>query len=98
VLLGNDSLLFRYENEEDFKQGRNFKIVQLNGVSSEATSIYDPRNSLILAYRTLFRQWKLVFAIGAANHARGYRPSSLRTLWREWRQYSVAAVSYPCAS
>jgi membrane protein DedA with SNARE-associated domain len=88
----------RYDNEEDFKQGRNFQIVELNGASSEATSIYDPRNSLISAYRTLFRQWKLVFAIGAANRARGCRPSPLRTLWREWRQYSAAAVSYPCAS
>src|SRR6266702_778071 len=88
----------RYENEEDFKQGRNFKIVELNGASSEATNIYDARNSLIWAYRTLFRQWKLVFAIGAANRARGCSPASLRTLWREWRQYSAAAVSYPCAS
>jgi hypothetical protein len=88
----------RYENEEDFKQGRNFQIVELNGASSEATSIYDARNSLISAYRTLFRQWKLVFAIGAANRARGCSPAPLGTLWREWRQYSVAAVSYPCAS
>lgn len=88
----------RYENEEDFKQGRNFQIVELNGASSEATSIYDARNSLISAYRTLFRQWKLVFAIGAANRARGCNPAPLRTLWREWRQYSVAAVSYPSAS
>ena len=88
----------RYENEEDFKQGRNFQIVELNGATSEATNIYDARNSLISAYRTLFRQWKLVFAIGAANRARGCRPSPLRTLWREWRQYSAAAVSYPCAS
>ncbi len=88
----------RYENEEDFKQGRNFQIVELNGASSEATNIYDARNPLISAYRTLFRQWKLVFAIGAANRARGCSPAPLRTLWREWRQYSVAAVSYPCAS
>src|SRR6266545_4751248 len=88
----------RYENEEDFKQGQNFQIVELNGASSEATSIYDARNSLISAYRTLFRQWKLVFAIGAANRARGCSPAPLRTLWREWRQYSAAAVSYPCAS
>jgi hypothetical protein len=88
----------RYENEEDFKQGRNFQIVELNGASSEATSIYDARNSLMSAYRTLFRQWKLVFAIGAANRARGCSPAPLRTLWREWRQYSVAAVSYPSAS
>jgi membrane protein DedA with SNARE-associated domain len=87
----------RYENEEDFKQGRNFQIVELNGATSEATSIYDAHNSLFSAYRTLFRQWRLVFAIGAANRARGYAPSSLRALWRNWRQYSAAALSYPLA-
>jgi membrane protein DedA with SNARE-associated domain len=87
----------RYENEEDFKQGRNFQIVELNGASSEATSIYDARNSLFSAYRTLFRQWRMVFAIGARNRANGHAPSSLTTLWRNWRQYSAAALSYPLA-
>jgi len=87
----------RYENDEDLKQGRNFQIVELNGASSEATSIYDARNSLFSAYQTLFQQWRLVFAIGAINKANGHAPSSLATLWRNWRQYSVAALSYPLA-
>ena len=87
----------RYENDEDFKQGRNFQIVELNGATSEATSIYDSRNSLFSAYRTLFRQWRLVFAIGAINRAKGHAPSSLAMLWRNWRQYSAAALSYPLA-
>ena len=87
----------RYEKEDDFKQGRNFQIVELNGASSEATSIYDARNSLFSAYRTLFRQWKLVFAIGARNRANGHAPSSLTALWRNWRQYSAAALAYPLA-
>jgi hypothetical protein len=87
----------RYKSEEDFKRGRNFQIVELNGASSEATSIYDARNSLFSAYRTLFQQWRLVFAIGAANRANGHAPSSLASLWRNWRQYSAAALSYPLA-
>jgi len=87
----------RYKNEEDFKQGRNFRIVELNGAGSEATSIYDPRNSLFSAYHTLFRQWRLVFAIGAKNRANGHTSSSLTMLWRNWRQYSAAALSYPLA-
>jgi hypothetical protein len=87
----------RYENEEEFKQGRNFQIVELNGATSEATSIYDARNSLFSAYRTLFKQWRLVFAIGARNRANGHAPSSLGALWQSWRQYSDAAVSYPLA-
>jgi len=88
----------RYENERDLRAGRNFKIVELNGASSEATNIYDARNSLRCAYQTLFEQWRLAFAIGAANRARGCEPSRLRRLWHEWRRYSAAALSYPCAS
>jgi membrane protein DedA with SNARE-associated domain len=87
----------RYGNEEDFKQGRNFQIIELNGASSEATSIYDARNSLFSAYRTLFRQWRLVFAVGARNRANGHASTSSMALWRNWRQYSVAALSYPLA-
>ena len=88
----------RYENEQDLRAGRKFKIVELNGASSEATNIYDARNSIRSAYRTLLQQWRLVFEIGAANRARGQATSSLQTLWREWRRYSAAALMYPCAS
>lgn len=65
---------------EDFKAGRNFKIVELNGVTSEATNIYDSRNSLFTAYRVLFAQWRLAFEIGARNVSRGAQAASLRTL------------------
>ncbi|MEO1576609.1 MAG: hypothetical protein AAFU65_16810, partial [Pseudomonadota bacterium] len=58
-----------------FQRGENFKIVELNGVSSEATSIYDPGNSLLTAYRTLAKQWSLAFDIGAANRQRGAVPT-----------------------
>ncbi len=54
----------------EIRAGR-FKVIELNGVSSEATNIYDPRGTLWAAYRTLFRQWRLAFRIGAANRALG---------------------------
>ncbi|HEV3410137.1 MAG TPA: VTT domain-containing protein [Chthoniobacterales bacterium] len=87
----------RYASEEDLKRGTDFQIVELNGASSEATNIYDARNSLVGAYRTLFEQWRLVFAIGAANRARGVRACSLVTLAREWLKYVRGARSYPQA-
>ena len=65
---------------EDFKQGRNFKVVELNGVTSEATHIYDPKNSLLEAYQVLFAQWRIAFEIGAQNRQRRARPTSLRAL------------------
>jgi hypothetical protein len=51
--------------------GRNIKIIELNGVTSEMTNIYDPRYSLIDAYRILFHQWRLAFEIGAENSKMG---------------------------
>jgi len=87
----------RFSCEEDLRAGRNFQIIELNGAASEATSIYDARNSLWSAYRTLFRQWELVFAIGAANRARGAVPTGLMSVWKTWREYGRVAASYPAA-
>ena len=58
-------------------RGRNFKVVELNGVTSEATHIYDPANGLLAAYRVLFKQWRLAFEIGALCRARGARVTPL---------------------
>ena len=87
----------RYAAESDLRAGRNFQIIELNGAASEATSIYDARNSLCSAYRTLFRQWELVFAIGAANRRRGCAPTKLSLLWRSWRATTALIATYPLA-
>jgi pimeloyl-ACP methyl ester carboxylesterase/membrane protein DedA with SNARE-associated domain len=65
---------------EDFKQGHNFKILELNGVTSEATHIYDPKNSLFAAYEALFSQWRIAFEIGEQNRQRNFAPTTLWTL------------------
>ena len=65
---------------EDFKQGRNFKIVELNGVTSEATHIYDPKNSIFTAYKVLFAQWHIAFEIGAQSRQGNFKPTSVWTL------------------
>lgn len=74
----------------DFQKSRNFKIVELNGVTSEATNIYDPKNSLFTAYKILFEQWRIAFEIGAQNRLRGTEPASLKHLFylilKNWRQ------------
>jgi membrane protein DedA with SNARE-associated domain len=56
----------------------NFKVIELNGVTSESTNIYDRRYSLIDAYRILFRQWRIAFEIGAANRKLGAKCLSIR--------------------
>ena len=70
----------RYRDEEAFKAGEDIAIVELNGATAESTNIYDPDSSLIDAYRQLFRQWSIVFEIGAANRTAGAPVSSRRRL------------------
>jgi len=69
----------RAASDEEFRRGA-FKIIELNGVTSEATNIYDPRNSLVDAYRILFRQWRIAFEIGAQNRASGASATTLKNL------------------
>ena len=65
---------------EDFRRGRNFKIVELNGVTSEATHIYHPGTRLWKAYGVLMRQWRLAFEIGAINRRRGHKPATAKKM------------------
>ncbi|MGD9590667.1 MAG: VTT domain-containing protein [Pyrinomonadaceae bacterium] len=70
----------RTRSFDDLKNGENFRVVELNGVTSESTNIYDPKFSLIDAYRILFRQWAIAFEIGIQNRKLGATPTSVRTL------------------
>ena len=70
----------RVKSFADFSEAENFKIIELNGVTSEATNIYDPKYSLIEAYKILFQQWKIAFEIGAENKESGAKPTRVSDL------------------
>jgi membrane protein DedA with SNARE-associated domain len=63
----------------DLQAGR-FEILELNGVSAEATHIYDPSVGILDAYRVLFTQWHIAFEIGAHNRQAGWQPMPLLDL------------------
>ncbi len=65
----------RAKSFDDLMNGEDFKIVELNGVTSESTNIYDKRFSLWDAYRILFRQWAIAFEIGSENRRLGIKPA-----------------------
>ena len=92
----------RAEDLEAVTRGQAFRIVELNGATAEATHIYDPDfgplKGPLIAYATLFRQWSLMFALGAANRAAGHRPIGVRALAAEWRAYRRAQRHHPVAT
>ena len=65
----------RFENEASLRSGK-FRVIELNGAAGEATEIYDRRNTLRGAYRTLFGQLRVLFEIGSAVRARGNPPKT----------------------
>jgi hypothetical protein len=67
----------RSESVEQLQRGR-FEVLELNGVSAEATHIYDPSVTVLEAYRALFRQWRIAFEIGARNRDLGHQPMLMR--------------------
>jgi hypothetical protein len=81
----------RVPSRQDFMEGRNVKVVELNGVTSEATHIYDPKLSLLDAYGVLFQQWRIAFEIGDRNRTRGVEPASVRDLVDAGREYGRLA-------
>lgn len=79
----------RYTDESRFRRGDELAILELNGVTSESTNIYDPRRSLLSAYITLARQWAAAANIGKANIRAGrVKPTSVREILRLTRQHS----------
>ncbi len=59
---------------EDLYLGKNIRIMELNGVSSDPGHIYDPRYYLWQAYRDLMWHWKRAADISIQNQKSGIKP------------------------
>ncbi|MEM7368594.1 MAG: hypothetical protein AAF587_08310 [Bacteroidota bacterium] len=67
----------------ELKAGKNFYILEINGVKSEPTHIYQPGFSIWEAYKILFRQWRTIYEISMANHLLGVPfPGVIETIKR----------------
>ena len=67
---------------EDLYRGKNIRIMELNGVSSEPGHIYDPKNTLWSAYRDLAHHWKIIADISIQQQRRGIMPVPFGILWK----------------
>ena len=85
----------RVPSEDDFRAGRNLKVLELNGASSEATHIYDPRHGPRAAWRTLREQWRILFAIGERNRRAGVRPLTLAEFLKVYAFHRQQVGAHP---
>ncbi len=57
-------------SENFVREGKEIKVIEVNGVTSESTNIYDPEHSFFYAVKTLTKQWKICYEIGSQVKAR----------------------------
>jgi len=62
----------RYNTWEELKQGKNYSIIEVNGAGSEPTHMYDPKHSLLYAWKEIIRHWHILYRVSRANHTLGY--------------------------
>jgi len=73
----------------------NFKVVEVNGVNSEPTHIYDPNMSLFKAYRDLFSHWNTIYKISKANRKRGFKPDKTGDVLQIIRAHQQEKKEHP---
>lgn len=57
---------------EDLRAGKNIRVLEFNGTSSDPAHIYQPGYSLWRAYRDLAYHWKVMREIARQNKSRGH--------------------------
>ena len=69
------------------QEGRDFKIMELNGVAGEAAHIYDPSYPVWKKYRDIFYCWKAIFEISKIQRKKGIKTMSIREFLQKYRVY-----------
>ncbi len=77
----------RAKSKSDLLSGKNLKILELNGVSSEPAHIYDPNYRLINAYRDLAQHMKIIYRISKINYKNGVPRTPLSVFLKDLFSY-----------
>ena len=85
----------RFNDLSDLETLENMKVVEINGAGAEATHIWDSKTKILDAYKTLIKQYRLMYKIGAANKKRGFTPMKLKALLARMKNAEELADKYP---
>jgi len=75
------------QSMELLKQGKDFKILEFNGIASEPAHIYDPSYSTWQAYKDIFQHWKIIFQLSKVQRKKGIEAMSLSEAYNSIRTY-----------
>ncbi|AOW21938.1 ATP-grasp domain-containing protein [Urechidicola croceus] len=59
----------KYDTFEKLMNGKDFKILEINGIISEPTHVYDAtKHSYFDALKAIKNHWKIIYKVGTINH------------------------------
>jgi len=61
----------RYASFEELCDGEKLSIIEINGAGSEPTHMYDPRHSILFAWKEIIKHWQLMYKISVINRKNG---------------------------
>jgi membrane protein DedA with SNARE-associated domain len=87
----------RFESTDLLKEGKGFRIIEINGAGAEAIQAWDPNVPLLQLYREFFKAQSLLFRVAALNRKRGYKPMPLKGFLKAIKHQNKLIDSYPAA-
>lgn len=69
---------FKCTSGSDLINGKNIKIMEINGVGAEPAHIYDPSFRLVNAWAEIFKHWNIIYKISQVNRKKGHKFMSLK--------------------
>ncbi|UNY97578.1 hypothetical protein MQE36_10830 [Zhouia spongiae] len=84
----------RTRSVEDLRQGKRFKILEVNGVGAEPTHIYDPGYKLTDGWKDMLHIWKVTYKIAMQNKEKGEvfpKYAEAKRRWNLYRDYKRVA-------
>lgn len=65
---------------ESLRAGRDIRVLEFNGTSSDPAHIYQPGYSLWKAYRDMSFHWKVMYGIARQNRGLGHAPVTFKSI------------------
>ena len=87
----------RFESTDLLKEGKGFKIIEINGAGAEAIQAWDPNVPLSKLYREFFKAQSLLFKVADMNRKRGFKPMTIRAFLKAIKKQNNLVDNYPAA-
>jgi membrane protein DedA with SNARE-associated domain len=85
----------RFQSTDQLKEGKGFRIIEINGAGAEAIQAWDPDYPVFRLYREFFKAQSLLFKIAALNRKRGFKPMPLKDFIKAMRRQNQLIEKYP---